>query len=390
MRRARAVNRMMRRPRWRVAVTVASTLTVLSGCTVGPDYVRPAAPVPAAYKELDGWKVAQPNDASFRGAWWERFGDPRLDALEAQVDLSSQTVAAADAQLRQARALVQAARAAYFPSITVGLGVTRARESATLGNNTLNAGRTTTVFQLPIDISWELDLWGRVRRNVESTRAGAQASVADLEGARLSVQAELAEDYFQLTALDSEQALLDASVAAFERSLELTRNRYASGVAARADVLQAETQLKTTQAQALDVGVQRAQLEHTIAVLIGRPASDFTLPAAPLTGTPPDIPVGLPSELLERRPDVAGAERRMAAANAQIGVAVAAYYPTVTLSAGGGFESGRLADWRGRAGSGRWAPASRRRFSTAGSDARRPCRPARRSTRPWRHTVRRS
>jgi NodT family efflux transporter outer membrane factor (OMF) lipoprotein len=338
------------RPQWAVCRKAARGLLLglamlLGACTVGPDYVRPSVDVPSGYKEADGWKVAEPRDQSLRGAWWERFGDPRLSGLEAQVDISSQSVAAADAQLRQARALVQAARAAYFPTVSVGVGLTRARTSATLSDGNINAGRTTTILQLPIDISWELDLWGRIRRSVESSRAGAAASAADLEAARLSVRAELAQDYFMLEALDADRALLDETVADYERSLQLTRNRYASGVAARADVLRAETQLKTTQAQAIDVGVQRAQLEHAIAVLIGQPASSFTLPAAPLAGAPPDIPVGLPAELLERRPDVAGAERRVAAANAQIGVAVAAYFPTVTLSAGGGLESGSFAQW---------------------------------------------
>jgi NodT family efflux transporter outer membrane factor (OMF) lipoprotein len=336
------------RAQWAVCRKAARGLLLglamlLGACTVGPDYVRPSVDVPSGYKEADGWKVAEPRDQSLRGAWWERFGDPRLSGLEAQVDISSQSVAAADAQLRQARALVQAARAAYFPTVSVGVGLTRARTSATLSDGNINAGRTTTILQLPIDISWELDLWGRIRRSVESSRAGAAASAADLEAARLSVRAELAQDYFMLEALDADRALLDETVADYERSLQLTRNRYASGVAARADVLRAETQLKTTQAQAIDVGVQRAQLEHAIAVLIGQPASSFTLLAAPLAGAPPDIPVGLPADLLERRPDVAGAERRVAAANAQIGVAVAAYFPTVTLSAGGGLESGSFA-----------------------------------------------
>jgi NodT family efflux transporter outer membrane factor (OMF) lipoprotein len=325
---------------WRSGLLGASLL-LLSACSVGPDYVRPSVDVPSSYKELDGWKLAEPRDASLRGPWWETFGDPRLNALAAQVDVSSPTVAAAEAQLRQARALVQAARASYFPTVTVGLGLTRARTSSTLGNQSFTSGRTTTVFQLPIDISWELDLWGRIRRNVESTRAGAQASLGDLEAARLSIRAELVQSYFMLEALDTERQILDETVAAYRRSLELTNNRYVSGVAARADVLRAETQLKTTEAQAIDAGVQRAQLEHAIAVLLGQPASGFSLAPAPLTGTPPPIPVGLPAELLERRPDVASAERRMAAANAQIGVAIAAYFPTVTLSAGGGLESER-------------------------------------------------
>ena len=196
-----------------------------------------------------------------------------------------------------------------------------------------------------LDFSWELDLWGRIRRTVESNQASAQASAGDLESARLSFQAELAQDYFQLRTVDAQKQLLDATVAAFEKSLELTKNQYASGVASQADVVQAETQLKTTQAQAIDVGVQRAQLEHAIALLIGKPASNFSLPTAPLATTPPPIPVGVPSALLERRPDIAAAERRVAAANAEIGVAVAAFYPTVTLSASSGFESSSLSQW---------------------------------------------
>src|SRR5262245_47088490 len=319
--------------------------TLLGACTVGPDYVRPSIDVPSGYKEVDGWKVAEPRDDTLRGPWWERFGDLRLNALEAEVDVSSQTVAAAEAQLRQARALVQAARAAYFPTISVGLGLTRARTSATLGGGAINEGRTTTILQLPIDLSWELDLWGRIRRSVESARAGSQASAADVEGARVTSGAGLDQSYFLLEGLDADRALLDQSIAAYTGSLQLTQNRYASGVAARADVLRAETQLKTTQAQAIDVGVQRAQLEHAIAVLLGRPASGFTLPPSQLTGAPPEIPVGLPAELLERRPEFAASERRVAAANAQIGVAVAAYFPTVTLSAGGGLQSGSIADW---------------------------------------------
>src|SRR5262249_1437168 len=199
-------------------------LMLASGCTGGPNDVRPTAEVPPAYRELDGWKVAQPGDQTLRGSWWERFGDPRLNALESQVDVSSQTVAAAEAQLRQARALVQAARAAYYPTITVGLGITRTRESLNTSGASTPPRRTVTRFQLPLEISWEPDLWGRVRRSVESSQAGAQASLADLESARLSVRAELAQDYFALGAVDAERALLDATIAAFEKSLDLTRN----------------------------------------------------------------------------------------------------------------------------------------------------------------------
>jgi NodT family efflux transporter outer membrane factor (OMF) lipoprotein len=324
--------------------TAAGVLMLLTACAVGPDYVRPMALAPAAYKEMQGWKVAQPQDTVIRGAWWEVFADPQLNALEAQVDVSNQNLAVAEAQFQQARALVREARASYFPTVTVGLGVTRARGAAqTTGHATSRV--TANDYSLPIDVSWELDVWGRIRRSVESNQANAQASAADLETSRLSIQAELAQDYVQLRSLDAQKQLLDATGMAYTRALELTQNRYASGVASRADVVQAETQLKTTQAQAIDIGVQRAQLEHAIAVLIGTPASDFSIPTAPLTTGPPPIPVGVPSELLERRPDIAAAERRIAAANAQIGVAEAAFFPTVTLSASGGFESSSLSEW---------------------------------------------
>src|SRR5881296_1180450 len=272
------------------------------------------------------------------------FIDPQLNALEEQVDISNQNVARAEAQFRQARALVQQARASYFPTVTIGVGLNNSSKSTTIAST---AGMRTApmLYSLPIDVSWEIDVWGRIRRLVESSQAGAQASAADLETARLSARTELAQDYVQLRTLDTQRQLLDAAVADFQKSLDLTNNRYASGVASRADVLQAETQLKTTQAQAIDVGVQRAQLEHAIAVLIGRPPSSFSLPQAPLAATPPAIPVGVPSELLQRRPDVAGAERRVAAANAQIGVAIAAFFPSVTLGASGGFESRSVAQW---------------------------------------------
>jgi NodT family efflux transporter outer membrane factor (OMF) lipoprotein len=295
---------------------------------------------------MEGWKVAQPRDHLIRGAWWEIYNDPQLNALEAQVNISNQNVAAAEAQFRQARSAVQAARAGYFPQVTAGVSLTRAQRSSTaVIGNPATSGTTLSDYLLPVDFSWELDLWGRIRRTVEASQANAQASAADLEGVRLSTQAELAQDYFQLHVLDGQKQLLDGTVIAFQKSLELTKNRYAAGVASKGDVLLAETQLKTTQAEEIDVGVQRAQLEHAIASLIGKPASLFSIPVAPLTAVPPPIPVGVPSELLERRPDVASAERLMAAANAQIGVAVAAYFPTVTLSASGGFESTDLSKW---------------------------------------------
>jgi len=323
----------------------SATLLLLTGCTVGPDYVRPDVQKPAAYKEANGWKVAQPQDAIARGKWWEMYGDFELNALMGQVQIANLNVAQAEAAYRQARAVAQAARAAYFPTISVGASITRSAQSETLGRALPSQLGTVTDYLLPVDLTWELDLWGRVRRNVESQQAAAQASAADFENIQLSAQAELAQDYFLLRALDTQKQLLDASVAAYEKSLQLTKNRYAGGVASRADVAQEETQLRTTQAQAIDVTVQRAQLEHAIAILIGKPPSEFTLPPATLAALQPPVPPGVPSTLLERRPDVAAAERRIAAANAQIGVAIAAYYPTVTLGASFGFETSDASRW---------------------------------------------
>jgi len=321
---------------------IALIIGLVASCTVGPDYVRPAAETPAAYKEAEGWKTAQPADGLNRGAWWEVFGDSRLNELEERVSVSNQSIAQAEAQFRQARALVQSARAGYYPTVTAGASASRSRKSVNTGS-AVSSG-TNDDFLMPLEASWEPDLWGRVRRSVESAEAAAQASAADLGAAHLSMQAELALDYFQLRSIDAQRQLLEETTEAYKKSLDMTRNRYASGVASQADVLQAETQLKSTQAQAVDIGVQRAQLEHAIATLSGRPASTFSIDVIPLpeTITPPVIPAGVPSELLERRPDIASAERRMAAANAQIGVAEAAYYPAVTLSGAIGLESSQL------------------------------------------------
>ncbi|MBF0551189.1 MAG: efflux transporter outer membrane subunit [Deltaproteobacteria bacterium] len=331
-------------PRLRFAAVVG-VLLLFAGCTVGPNYVRPKAAAPIAYKESEGWKVAQPRDHLIRGAWWEIFNDPQLNALEEQVNISNQNLAAAEAQFRQARALVQSARSAFFPQVTAGAAATRTRRSLnTAGGSNISAGPDTDLM-LPGNVSWELDVWGRVRRAVESSQASAQASAADLEATRLSLQAELAQDYFSLRALDAQKRLYDETITAYQKFLQMTKNRYEKGVASKADVLQAETQLKSTQAQAIDVGVGRAQMEHAIALLMGKPASDVSIPVAPLATIPPPIPTGVPSELLERRPDIAAAERRAAAANAQIGVAEAAFYPKITLSGSGGFESSNLSNW---------------------------------------------
>jgi NodT family efflux transporter outer membrane factor (OMF) lipoprotein len=332
-----------RRARWIVCAAAA-----LAGCAVGPNYVRPAAETPAAYKEVQGWKQAEPRDAEPRGNWWEVFDDPQLDALVPQIAVTNQSIKAAEARVREARALTDQARAAFFPVVSANASATRSSSRA--GTATSSSG--TTVIQggggvrnnynVALDASWEIDLWGRIRRQVEATEATAEASVADLEAAKLSAQALLATDYFLLRVQDTEIRLLNDTVAAYERSLQLTRNQYAVGVVGRADVAQAETQLKSTQAQAIDAAAQRAQLEHAIAVLIGRPPAEFSIAAETVPTRFPDIPPGVPSELLERRPDIAGAERRTAAANAQIGVAEAAFFPSLTLSATGGFQSSVL------------------------------------------------
>jgi NodT family efflux transporter outer membrane factor (OMF) lipoprotein len=330
------------RAQWPVWATVA-----LFGCSVGPNYVRPPAATPSAYKEAQGWKQAQPRDGEPRGSWWEAFNDPRLNALVTQVAITNQTIKAAEARVRQAQALTRQARAAFFPIVTANAGATRSGGRAgtggtSVGSSSSQGGGVRNNYNVALDVNWEVDLWGRVRRTVEASEATGEASVADLEAAKLSAQAQLALDYFLLRAQDAEIRLLNDTVAAYERSLQLTRNQYAVGVVGRSDVAQAETQLKSTQAQAIDATVQRAQLEHAIAVLIGKPPAEFSIAAEPATAEFPVIPVELPSELLERRPDIAAAERRVAAANAQIGVAESAFFPSLTLSATGGFQSSVL------------------------------------------------
>ncbi|WCM19869.1 efflux transporter outer membrane subunit [Paraburkholderia bryophila] len=325
-----------------IAVT-AALASLLAACVVGPDYKRPAAEIPASYKEAaPGWKVAEPADQQDRGAWWTIYQDPQLNALEDKLNVANQTVAQYAAAYRQARALVGEARAAYFPTIGASAGATRSGNgSSSSGNSTTATSRSgvNNSFNAQLQASWEPDLWGSVTRSVNSQKAGQQGAAADLANARLSAQATLAQTYFSLRALDSSQKLLDDTVAAYQRSLQLTQNQYAAGVAARSDVIQAQTQLQSAQAAAIDNGVQRAQDEHAIAVLVGEPASTFAIPPSPLTATPPAVPEQMPSALLERRPDIASAERKAAAANEQIGVAIAAFFPTLTLSATGGYEN---------------------------------------------------
>ena len=326
------------------AIACLLLLGALPGCAVGPDYHRPEVQITPSYKEAGEWKPAQPQDDLDRGKWWAVFGDPLLDTLVGQVEISNQNVLVAEAQFRRARALVASSRAAYFPTLDAGVSVVRSRSpTGVIGGTT--AGRTITNRSASLNSAWEADLWGRLRRTVESSEAGAQASAADLAAARLSAQAELASSYFQLRVLDAQKQLLEDTAAGYQKSLDLTKNRYDAGVAAKVDLVQAETQLKSTQAEAIDTGVQRAQLEHAIAVLIGKAPAEFSIAPVPLAVTMPRIPMGLPSELLERRPDVAGAERRVAAANAQIGVAKAAYFPSLTLSASYGSRSADASQW---------------------------------------------
>jgi NodT family efflux transporter outer membrane factor (OMF) lipoprotein len=319
----------------------ALSVLLVAGCTVGPNYKRPSAEVPAVYKEVGDWKPAQPNDQNFSGNWWEIFQDTQLNDLEAQVNVSNQNLKVAEAQYTQARALVRFYRADLFPTIGVNPTATRNQYSARRqpSSATFN-GASFTDLQIPFELSYQVDVWGRVRRNIESYRAQAQASAADLATVNLSMHAELAMDYFQARTLDAEEQLLNSTVTQYEQALALIQSRFTGGIASDLEVQQAETQLETTRAQAIDVGVARAQYEHAVAVLVGKPPAEFRLPPLPLTMPPPAIPVGLPSQLLERRPDIAAAERLMAAANAQIGVAKAAYYPNITLGATGGFESG--------------------------------------------------
>jgi len=334
----------------------AAVVLLCAGCMVGPDYSKPSVPMTAAYKEDQGWKLARPLDHIPRGKWWEVFGDPQLNALEEQVSQANQNVKVAEAHFRQARAMIGFFRAGLFPTVTAGASAASVRNGALspfstssvgASSGTSPGGKSTGEFLLTGDISYEIDLWGRIRRSVTAAREEAQATAGDLETARLSIQAELAFDYFELRSADAQQRLLNDTVKAFDEALQLTIRRFEGGAAPKSDVAQAQTQLETTQVQATDIAVQRAAFEHAIATLIGKPPADFSLPPAPLDLQPPNIPAGLPSELLERRPDIAAAERRVAEANEQIGIAKAAYFPTVTLNALLGFENSSIRNFGG-------------------------------------------
>ena len=341
-------------------------MIVSSGCVVGPNYKKPAAPAPPAFKEspppdfkeaaAQGWKQAEPGDAYAKGRWWEIYKDPDLNALEDQVAISNQSVAELEATYRQAKAAVRVARAALFPTVSAGPAITFSGSgngsSAVGSTGTIVSGGAATTpssvrqfYNLPVDVSWEPDLWGAIRRNLTAVVDTAQASAGDVENAKLLYQSELASDYFQLHGIDGEIDLLTRTEASYQDYLTLTHNRFAGGVASDLDIAQAETQLYGAQTSLIELGVQRAQFEHAIAILIGKAPADVGVNAKPLTTTPPPVPVGLPSQLLERRPDIAASERRVAAANEQIGIAIAAFYPTLTLSGGAGFESSSLAKW---------------------------------------------
>ena len=329
--------------RRRQFVLAASALTVLAaaGCSVGPKYAKPTAEVPADFKETPAnFKQAQPNDAIAKGKWWEVYGDTQLNGFEEQIAVSNQSLRSAEAQFREARAAVRISRANLYPTVGVspGVGRTEQSENQPLFNKSIEK-RTYNEFTIPFDFSYELDLWGRVHKQVEASRSEAQATAADLANVNLSLHAELAMDYFQMRGLDAQEQLLNSTVESYQKAVEVTTTRFKAGIASAVDQAQAETTLETTRAQAADVEVQRAAYEHAIAVLLGKPASTFHIDPLPLDILPPATPPGLPSDLLERRPDISAAERRVQEANANVGVARTAYYPLVTLSGEGGFES---------------------------------------------------
>jgi NodT family efflux transporter outer membrane factor (OMF) lipoprotein len=336
----------------------------LAGCVVGPKYHAPAPQAPApTYKESpeqvqDGgsWTVAQPADAKLRGKWWETFNDPELNALEEELNINNQNIKQSFEDFMEARALVREARSQYFPTLSVAPSVSHSRSSANLGTNVVTTtgtgtGTTTTSrlqstnYSLPLEASWEPDLWGKVRNTVRQAQFAAQVSAADLENERLSEQASLAEFFFEIRGQDELQRIFNDTVAADQKAYDLTRALYDSGIDDQISVVEAQTTLQSAQAGATNVGVARAQFEHAIAVLVGKAATNFSIPVKPMTAAPPPIPVGIPSELLERRPDIAAAERTMAEANAQIGIAYAAYYPSLSLTGEAGFESSSLAHW---------------------------------------------
>jgi NodT family efflux transporter outer membrane factor (OMF) lipoprotein len=337
-------------------------LTMISGCVVGPKYHAPVTQAPAAeykesptqFKENEGWTVAQPADAKLRGKWWEIFNDPELNALEEQLDINNQNIKEFFENFMAARAIVREARSQYFPTLTAVPSITHTRSSANLGSNSgsgsgsgsgSNSNLESSLYTLPLEASWEPDLWGKVRNTVRQAQYAAQVSAADLENERLTEQSSLAEFYFEIRGQDMLQKIFDETVVADQKQYDLTKSLYDLGIDDQIAVVQAETTLRSAQAGQTNVGIARAQYEHAIAVLVGKAATSFSIPVKPMTTAPPPIPVGVPSELLERRPDVAAAERTMAEANAAIGIAYAAYYPNLTLTGEGGFQSSSFSHW---------------------------------------------
>jgi NodT family efflux transporter outer membrane factor (OMF) lipoprotein len=348
----------LRKPASTIWLGAAVFSLLLSGCVVGPKYHPPAPQAPApAYsespsqsKETGDWTMAQPADAKLRGKWWEIFNDPELNALEEQLDINNQNIKQYFENFMEARAIVREARSQYFPTLTAAPSITHSRASANVGATTTSTSTTptqlqSTLYSLPLEASWEPDLWGKIRNTVRQAQYAAQVSAADLENERLSEQASLAEYFFQIRGQDQLQKIYDDTVAADQKTYDLTRGLYESGIDDQISVVEAETTLRSAQAGATNVGIARAQYEHAIAMLVGKAASGFSIPVKPMTVAPPSIPVGVPSELLERRPDIAAAERTMAEANTAIGMAYAAYYPNLTLTAEGGFESSLLGHW---------------------------------------------
>lgn len=340
------------------ASALAALAIVTGGCRVGPKYHPPVTQAPPAYKESptqfkesEGWKVAKPGDAMLRGKWWEIFRDHELNALEEQLNINNQNVKQFFENYMASRAIVREARSQYFPVVTTTPSVTRTRSSGTLSSNSFFTGATSTLLSAPVDASWQPDLWGRIRNTVRADQNAAQVSAADLENERLSEQASLAEFYFEIRGQDALQKILNDTVEADRKSMELAKARYETGIDTMISLVQAQGALETAQALAINAGLARAEFEHAIATLIGKPASSFSVAVRPMTTAPPPIPIGVPSQLLERRPDIAAAERAMSEANAQIGIATAAFYPNLTLSASAGLESSALSnlfDWASR------------------------------------------
>lgn len=322
-------------------LSLSLCVALLSACAVGPDYQRPQTADIAQYKEAEGWTQANPSDALARGAWWELYGDQQLNGLIEKLNSSNQTVAQSEAQYRQAQALVRSARGAFYPSVDLSLGKTRSSQGTGSSSSSLSSSSSgiRDTYNAELGVSWEADIWGKLRRGLEADEASAQASFADLAAMRLSQQSELVQNYLQLRVIDQQKRLLEATVAAYQRSLQMTQNQYRAGVSGRDAVAQAQTQLKSTQADLVDLIWQRAQFENAIAVLTGQAPADFSIAEVQTIPKLPQVPVSLPSQLLERRPDIASAERSVIAANANIGVAKAAYYPDLSLSLSGGYSS---------------------------------------------------